>query len=113
MQTLNPAYQIALTKARKFNSTVMGEMEAEADIPFLVKLKVDVNTLCNILSEGTEIGNKVNDGEFKRKLMASVLSITAAIFLAETLKYIKAPQKKKLLEQLRKCTVSVVVPNLN
>lgn len=113
MQTVNPAYQIALTKARKFSATIMNELEGKADTPLLIQTKVNANTLCQILKEGTEIGNKVNDGEFKKKLMAAIVGITTNIFLAETAKYINAHQKKKLLEQLRKCTVSVTVPNLN
>jgi hypothetical protein len=113
MQTTNPAYQIAHTKARKFSATIMNELEAKADTPLLIQTKVNVNTLCQILKEGTEIGNKVNEGEFKKKLMAAIMKVTTNIFLAEAQKYISTPQKKKLLEQLRKCTVSVTVPNLN
>jgi hypothetical protein len=37
MQTLNPAYQIALTKARKFSASIMNELEAKADTPLLIR----------------------------------------------------------------------------
>jgi len=113
MQTPNSAYQLALSKARKFSATIMNELEVKADTPLLIQTKVNINSLCQILKEGTGIGNKVNDAEFKKKLMAAIVGITTNIFLAEAQKYINAQQKKKLLEQLRKCTVSVTAPNLN
>lgn len=113
MQTANPAYLTALSKTRKFNTNLMNELGAKADTPLLIQTKVHVNSLCQILKEGTEIGNNVNDEAFKKKLMAAIMQVTTDIFLAEAQKYINANQKKILLEQLRKCTVSVTVPNLN
>jgi hypothetical protein len=113
MQTPNFAYHVALTKAKKFNTAILSEMEPKADTAFLVKLKVEADTLCKILKEGTTIGNRVNEVEYKMKLIASVISITSAIFLAETLTYINAQQKKRLLEQLTKFTVPVATPNIN
>ncbi len=110
---INSAYQIASAKAENFKTDIIFGMAAKAEAPFLITLTENIDTLVKILKEGSVIGDKVNEGEFKTRMMGSVMGITMGIFLAETLKYITMQQKQKFLEQLRIFTVPVAVPNIN